>query len=168
MSEPRRTIFSPAQLRALASPARQEILDLLARTGPASAADLGRLLQRPADGLYYHLRALERPGLVRAAGSRTRAGRNEALYRCVPREPALRHDVSPDGNSTAVTAIVASMLRLGIRDFRKAALSGAVRTNGARRDLWALRVAGTPEGQAVEKPRPVEGFAPPHPRPAGA
>ena len=142
MSEPRRTIFSPAQLRALASPARQEILDLLARTGPASVADLGRLLQRPADGLYYHLRALERAGLVRMAGSRTRAGRSEALYRSVHREPALRHDLSPDGNSTAVTAIVASMLRLGARDFRKAAASGAARTEGTRRDLWALRVAG--------------------------
>ena len=141
MAEPRRSITSSAQLRALASPARQEILDILARTGPASAAELGRLLQRPADGLYYHLRALERAGLVRA-GSRTRAGRSETVYRSAYREPALRHDVSPGGNSTAVTAIVASMFRLGVRDFRKAAASGAVRTEGPRRDLWALRVAG--------------------------
>lgn len=141
MAEPRRSITSSTQLRALASPARQEILDILARTGPASAADLGRLLQRPADGLYYHLRALERAGLVRA-GSRVRAGRSETVYRSAYREPALRHDASPGGNSTAVTAIVASMLRLGVRDFRKAAASGAARTEGSRRDLWALRVAG--------------------------
>lgn len=138
----RRTISTSSQLRALASPARQEILDLLARTGPASAADLGRLLQRPADSLYYHLRTLERVGLVRMARSRVRAGRSEALYRSVHREPALRHDVSPGGNSTAVTAIVASMLRLGVRDFRKASMSDEVRTEGPRRDLWALRVAG--------------------------
>ena len=141
MTEPRRTISSSAQLRALASGARQEILDLLARTGPASAADLGRLLQRPPDGLYYHLRALVRAGLVRA-GSRVREGRSEALYRSVHREPTLRHDVGPGGNSAAVTAIVSSMLRLGARDFRKAAASGGVRTEGPRRDLWALRVAG--------------------------
>jgi len=114
---------------------------ILARSGPASAAELGRLLQRPADGLYYHLRALERAGLVRV-GSRTRSGRSETVYRSAYREPALRHDVSPGGNSTAVTAIVASMFRLGVRDFRKAAASGAVRTEGPRRDLWALRVAG--------------------------
>ena len=141
MTEPRRNITSSSQLRALASPARQEILDLLARTGPASAADLGRLLQRPADGLYYHLRALARVGLIRAA-TRVRAGRTETVYRSAHREPALRHDVSPSGNSAAVTAIVASMLRLGVRDFRKAAASGSVRTEGPRRDLWALRVAG--------------------------
>ena len=150
MAEPRRTITSSSQLRALASPARQEILDLLARTGPASAADLGRLLQRPADGLYYHLRALERAGLVRTAGSRVRAGRSEALYRSAHREPAIRHDVAAGGNSTAVSAIVASMLRLGVRDFRKAAASGAVRTEGPRRDLWALRVAGRLTGGDLE------------------
>jgi len=32
----------------------------------------------------------------------------------------------------------------------------------------APATAASPEGQVVEKPRPVEGFAPPHPRPAGA
>ena len=138
----RQAIAAPAQLKALASPARQEVIDLLARMGPASIADLGRLLQRPADGLYYHVRALERAGLVRQAGTRVRGGREEALFRSVHPEPALRHDTSPGGNSPAVTAVVASMLRLGARDFRRAAAAGNARTEGTRRELWAIRVAG--------------------------
>ena len=139
---PSRAITAPAQLRALASPARQEILDLLARSGPASAADLGAWLGRPADGFYYHLRALTRAGLVAEAGARVRGGRSETLYRSIHREPALHHDATPGGNSRAISTIVASMLRLGIRDFRRAAATGTARTEGSRRDLWALRVAG--------------------------
>ncbi len=138
----RQVISAPAQLRALASPARQEVLDLLARMGPASVSSLSGLLKRPADGLYYHLRALERAGLVGRAGTRVRGGREEALFRSVHREPALLHDTSPGGNSTEVTAVVASMLRLGIRDFQRAAAAGNARTEGTRRELWAIRVAG--------------------------
>jgi DNA-binding transcriptional ArsR family regulator len=137
-----RAIASRTQLRALVSPLRQEIVDLLARTGPASAAELGQLIRRAPDGLYYHLRALERAGLVSLAGTRRRGGREEAVYRSTHAQPAVRHDAVPDGNSPQISAIVASMLRLGIRDFRRAAKTGDVRTSGARRDLWALRVTG--------------------------
>lgn len=135
-------ISKPAHLKALASPVRQELLDLLVRTGPASAAELGRLVQRPADGLYYHLRALQRVGLLSSAGTRARAGRGEELFRAVHPEPALHHDPSPGGNSPAVIAIVSSMLRLGVRDFKKGAASSDVRTHGPGRELWALRVTG--------------------------
>ena len=137
-----RAIASRSQLRTLISPLRQEILDLLARTGPASAAELGRLIRRAPDGLYYHLRALERAGLVSLADTRRRGGRAEAVYRSTHAQPAVRHDAVPNGNSTEVAAIVASMLRLGIRDFRRAAMAGDARTRGSRRDLWALRVTG--------------------------
>jgi hypothetical protein len=104
--------------------------------------DLGRLIGRPADGLYYHLRALQRVGLVSKELGPRRAARRETLFSAVHREPELRHDTSPGGNSPAVAGIVASMLRLGIRDFRRASASPDVRTQGARRDLWALRVTG--------------------------
>jgi len=136
------TISKPVHLRALASPVRQELIDLLVRTGPASAAELGRLIQRPADGLYYHLRALQRVGLVSSAGIRARGGRREELFRAIHRVPTLHHDTSPGGNSPGVIAIVSSMLRLGIRDFKKGAASPDVRAQGPKRELWALRVTG--------------------------
>lgn len=138
----RALIADRAQLRALSSPARQELLDLLVRTGAASAAELGRLVGRPADGLYYHLRALERVGLIRADGFEEGAGRKGARYRAVHQEPAIRHDAAPGGNSRDVAAIVASMLRLGVRDFRRASALPGVRTQEPGRELWALRVTG--------------------------
>jgi hypothetical protein len=137
-----RPIGQSRQLRAVASPIRQELLDLLARGGPMTAAELGRLLQRPADGLYYHLHALRRVGLLLEDDAPSAKGRSEARFRTVAAEPALRHDPSPRGNSKEITSIVASMLRLGARDFRAAAASAGVRTDGPRRELWALRAVG--------------------------
>ena len=137
-----RTISEPAQLRVLASPLRQEILDLLARTGDAHVSEIASLLGRPADSLYYHLRALERVGLVRSSRARRNGTRGEMQFRAAHRVPTLLHDATPRGNTPAVASIVASMLRLGIRDFRNAAASDGVRTQGPRRELWALRVTG--------------------------
>src|SRR5437870_8394581 len=143
MTAPRQHVVSrPREIAALRSPARQEIVDVLSRMPRASAADLAATLGRPADGLYYHLRALERAGLVLRAGDRARGRRSEALYRTAAPELALRY-ASPGGKTAAaaVGAVVTSMLRLGIRDFRRALASGAL-VEGPRRELWALRTTG--------------------------
>ncbi|HSE63623.1 MAG TPA: helix-turn-helix domain-containing protein, partial [Thermoanaerobaculia bacterium] len=107
-----RTISEPAQLQVLASPLRQEILDLLARTGDAQVSEIAALLGRPADSLYYHLRELTRVGLVVSSRARANGRRGEMLFRAAHREPTLRHDVSARGNTPAVASIVGSMLRL--------------------------------------------------------
>lgn len=139
---PDRTISEPAQLRVLASPLRQEILDLLVRTGDAQVSEIASLLGRPADSLYYHLRELERVGLVVSSRARANGRRGEMLFRTAHREPTLLHDASARGNTPGVASIVASMLRLGIRDFRNASASEGVCTQGPGRELWALRVTG--------------------------
>src|SRR4029450_2776353 len=77
-----RLIAAPAQVAALLSPVRQEILDALARLGTASIADIAATLGRPADALYYHLRELVRVRLVVRSVS-TRTGRGEALFRTI-------------------------------------------------------------------------------------
>jgi DNA-binding transcriptional ArsR family regulator len=138
----RYVITRAPQFRALASATRQEILDVLARLGAASVSEIAGTLGRPADGVYYHLRVLLRVGLVVAAGERSGEGRAEALFRTRAPEMVLGYDPSPKGKARAVTRIVASMLRLGIRDFRSAFSAGNVRLKGTRRELWALRTTG--------------------------
>ena len=83
------------QMAALASPARQELLDVLARMGAASLAEIGAVLGRPSDGLYYHIRVLQRVALVVPAGTRGRGGRKERLFRATASEFALRYASSP-------------------------------------------------------------------------
>jgi len=135
-------ITRPDQLAAIVSPLRQEILDVMARLGVASLADIASTLGRPADGLYYHVRVLLRVGLLRPAGSRTTGARTEALVRAAASEFALRYAGSPPKEARAATAIVGSMLRLGTRDFRRGLLGPGNVLDGPRREVWALRSTG--------------------------
>jgi len=96
-------------------------------------------LGRPADSLYFHLRTLQRVGLVRSAGSRPAARRREALFRAVGPELSLAYQPGKKGNTREVIAIIGAMLRLGIRDFRNAFRDADAAVSGPHRELWAAR-----------------------------
>ncbi|MGH7741923.1 MAG: hypothetical protein ACRENS_07870, partial [Candidatus Eiseniibacteriota bacterium] len=49
---------------------------------------------------------------------------------------------TPPSHGGAVNAIIASMLRLGMRDFRRALAHDGNRLEGPARDLWAMRTIG--------------------------
>ena len=131
-------IRKPKQLNALVSAVRQEIADILGEMDTASVAEIASALGRPADALYFHLRALTRAGLVRQAGYRKRGRHKEALYRTAG-ELKLAYDPRNADNRRGIQAIVSSMMRLGIRDFGRASQRTDVNVTGARRELWALR-----------------------------
>jgi DNA-binding transcriptional ArsR family regulator len=144
-------VESKRQMRALAASTRQEIVDVLPRMGTVSVAELAAALGRPADSLYYHLRILKRVGLVRSAGSHRSNGRREALYRAVAPEMSLRYELGQKGNNREVNAIIASMLRLGIRDFSTSFKNADASVWGPRRELWALRTTGWLSQQQIEE-----------------
>jgi hypothetical protein len=133
-------ITRPDQLAVLASPVRQEILDVLAGMPMAPIAAIAAALGRPANGLYYHVRELVRVGLVLPVGGGR--GRGQALYRTVARELAIAYDPSSSINVARVSAAVGSMLRLGARDFRRGFSCADVAVSGPRRELWAGRAGG--------------------------
>jgi predicted ArsR family transcriptional regulator len=135
-------IRSKTQLKCLAAASRQEIFDVLEQMGTVSVAELAAVLGRPADALYFHLRALTRAGLVQQAAHRARSGRTETLYRTVKPEVQLGYEPHNAANRRAVSAIVASMLRLANRDFRRSFDGGQVVVSGAQRNLWAWRKVG--------------------------
>jgi DNA-binding transcriptional ArsR family regulator len=139
MGAQRFVIRKQKQLTALASAARQEIVDVLAEAGTLSVAEIALFLGRPADALYFHLRALKLAGLVRQAGYRYRGRRKEALFQTISPDLRLQYEPRSEPNRRAVTAIVSSMLRLGIRDFRRAFQHGNVIVAGRHRELWGLR-----------------------------
>lgn len=135
-------IRSKRQMRALAAPTRQEIVDVLPGMGTVSVAELATALGRPADSLYYHLRMLKRVGLVLSAGSRRLNGRRETLFRAVAPEMSLCYELGRKGNGSQVNAIIGSMLRLAMRDFSNSFKSGEASVSGPNRELWALRKTG--------------------------
>ena len=132
------------QLKALVSPVRQDIVDTLQSLGTASTTDLAEQLGRPADGLYYHVRALLKAGLVVPAGNRPQGGRMEALYRTAAPEQGLKLNYEQPGRSAKLTLerLVASMLRTANRNFREALERPEVVSEGSVRELWAARGKG--------------------------
>jgi len=59
-----RVVDGVETLKALAHPVRMNALGELRRNGPATASELGRVLEESSGSLSYHLRQLERYGFV--------------------------------------------------------------------------------------------------------
>lgn len=136
-------IESPRQQSVLASPLRQEIIDAAAaQGGPLSIADLARVLGRPADRLYFHVRALVKSGLLVVEGERREGRHVSALYRLPGREVRLKYRPTDRANAKRVTAVVDGVLRLARRDFRRRMLSGRAKVEGPGRDTWGGRIKG--------------------------
>ncbi len=125
-------------LRALASAARQEIVDVLASSGPVTVAQLARLLGRRPDALYFHLHALERAGIVRACQPRRIRGRASALFE-LPAPILLDYARAP---RRELARVVRMAVRLALREFERECLSGKHVRGGAMRRLWGGRVMG--------------------------
>lgn len=153
-------VRSEKQLAALIAATRQEVVDVLEQLGTVSVRELAAALGRPADALYFHLRALMRAGLVRRAGYRSRPRGREALYCTAAPKLQLQYEPHKASNRKAVSAIVSSMLRLAIRDFKGAFQRDTVVVCGPRRELWGLRKAGRlSQAGLAEVNRRIEGLA---------
>jgi DNA-binding transcriptional ArsR family regulator len=73
--------------RALADPLRIRLFEALGR-GPRSVKELAAEVGLPPDRIYYHLRHLERAGIVEVADyRRSQSGKAERVYRRAEVEP---------------------------------------------------------------------------------
>lgn len=103
----------PAMLRALGGELRGSIVDLL-RERAASATELADALSVPKGTVGYHLKVLERAGLIRVVATRRVRAVTEKFYGRVARlflvNPEGREESHPKG------AIAAGMLRQGANE----------------------------------------------------
>lgn len=147
-------IRAARQIEALASPARQELIDALALIGPASIAELAEDLGRAPDSLYYHVRKLEHVGLVVRRGVRGEGPREEALFDVPGANMML--DTQPKGARERghLLKLVGAALRMAERDLRSALESGrAVYRMCARRNAWGARVKGWLDAEELAQVR---------------
>lgn len=133
-------IAEPAQLAALASPIRQEIIDGVAAGEAQSVGELARLLGRSPHSLYPHMRALEKVGLVLRQGIRRAGRRDEALYAAPGRPVGIRYDLGSSVFVRNMKPIVASMLRLTQRDFHRRLNDPDATLTLPRVNFWAARI----------------------------
>lgn len=134
-------ITRPAQVRALTSPVRQEIVDALESAGPCTMARLGELIGRPPDGLYFHIRRLVRVGLILEREPH-REGRHVSAVYDLPGRPVRLRYAAP-ASAKDLSAVVAAALRTGSREFaagvREHLRSGAAEPPAG---LWGARAKG--------------------------
>lgn len=141
-TRPTFAIREPRQIEALGSPARQEVVDGLQALGPCSIAELAESLGRAPDSLYYHVRKLERAGLVVQRGARAAGARRGLLYD-TPGLMIVDHEPGTARERRRLVGLVSSALRIAERDLRAAVESGrAVYRRGPRRNAWGARVKG--------------------------
>lgn len=132
--------LTPAQVRCLIAPARQELVDLLESAGPSSVAELGALLGRPADALYHHLRRLVKAGLVREL-ERRKNGRHAFAVYDLGRRP-IRLSYAAPNRPADIARVVAAAQRLTWREFRRALAAGTGVADGPQRTLRGGRAKG--------------------------
>jgi DNA-binding transcriptional ArsR family regulator len=127
--------------RAIVAPLRQDIVDALDAAGPCSIAELAELLGRPADSLYFHLRKLEKVGLI-VEVERRREGRHVFRVYDVPGHPmTLRY--APPIRAADLAGIARSAFRAATKDFAGAVGDESVADKqGPERELWMARAKG--------------------------
>ncbi len=76
-------------LNALGHPLRREILRAMAVGKPVSPRELSEALRQPLSNVSYHVRELEKLGVIEEIGSRQVRGANQHFYRITEwaREP---------------------------------------------------------------------------------
>jgi DNA-binding transcriptional ArsR family regulator len=110
-----------ALLRALASPARIEVVEVIQIRGPSTVAEISAQLGRAPDSLYHHLKQLERAGIVERQGTKRSGGRSGAVYGlCDPEVGAESNDESASDERDAMADLGGAILRLTERDMRSA------------------------------------------------
>ena len=130
-----------AQLHALSTVVRQEIIDAVRHLDSFSVSDVAREMGRPADSLYFHMRILERAGLIVAQGERVTDRRPETVYRsCAPGASIrLSYDSGDPRADKAALKAVRTLLKAAVQDFDAGRASSQAVMQGPERNLWAGR-----------------------------
>lgn len=145
---PATVALTSTQVRALAAPTRQEIVDALESAGPCHVASLARLLGRKPDALYHHLRRLVRVGLI-AEQPRSESDRARGAVYALRVMPRLAYGppIRPADNAR----VIAGAQRLAWREFSRALAAGAGVGKGPQRTLWGARAKGWVKDSAIAR-----------------
>lgn len=107
------------QLRAIADELRSRIVEALAHRA-MTATQLGELLGQPASKIHYHVRELERVGLIRLVATREKSGILEKYYRAVARSYSASRALLLNAPSDETLATLRSYLDSASRGFLRA------------------------------------------------
>ena len=135
------------QIRLLGSPVRQSLVDTIVSSGPCAVGTLSQMLGRPMDRLYYHLRLLEKAGLVIALNVKSGIGRRNTEFDVPGRPVRLQYDLRNAANKRAVGAVARSIWRASQANFARGLHDPDAVVSGSGRNLWTGREQGRLSGR---------------------
>lgn len=112
------------QARELLSPHRAAIMQTLNGRGELVAADLAQHLRIPEKSVYYHLRVLQRSGLIESSEKRQGSTKPQTVFRSLVNPIRLEVDRNDPAFSSLAEKKVKSMLRKLQSDYRRALAVG--------------------------------------------
>jgi predicted transcriptional regulator len=130
-------VNSQAHWDAITSATRFEILEQMRSAAPCSVAELARQMDRPADGLYHHLRKLLEAGLIREVGSRAVGKQVEAVYDLAYDTMIFEVDPRTGRNVLQMQRLTGTLMRLCGRVVEAAISNPAMVGNGAPQNTWS-------------------------------
>jgi DNA-binding transcriptional ArsR family regulator len=138
-------VVTKAQLRALATTVRHDILDRLIALGPLSVRQLAEALGRRPTAIYQHLKKLEKLGLVRGKRSSGREpGRPAMVYEPAGSMIRLTDAAKQNENRKALAKIVRVASMQAARDFEAAFSNPLRKVTGTSRNHTFFRALSTP------------------------
>ena len=124
---PLHLITKPSHWTVMMGPVRFEVLEVMRAIAPCSVREIALALDRPADTLYPHLKALLRIGVVADSGERPGRTRPERVYDLVADD--FRPEFRRAGRNITAKAVDDSMQTMAgmvSRTSRKAAEAGLI------------------------------------------
>jgi|TARA_B100002003_G_C13977561_1_gene472851 DNA-binding transcriptional ArsR family regulator len=129
--EPTRTVETPDQIRALAHPLRQRILELMIDAPITTKQVADRIGEKPTK-LYHHVETLEAAGFIRLVKTQKKRGTVEKYFEAVAERfvmdrQAVEVRSQSDGEQAELETIIATSLDETLDEIRGAMASGLIR-----------------------------------------
>ncbi len=132
-------IRTEEQRRAIGSPLRMELISLFTERRPLSVAQMAERMGRPATAMHYHVRVLEKAGLLRRAGQDRSGRRPETLFVPAADLFMLEHDKGEMDPEAAIKTL-SMAFRLAVTDMKYALDNPSTRSEGGQRNFFGMRL----------------------------
>ncbi len=132
------------QINAIKSQVRQQIMEFLVHQEKCTAKLIAEYINCPHDGIYYHLKALEKVNLIRSREVKKNGVVVDRTFELCNKGNRLIVKYKPNNseNVKAIKELASSISKSAIKDFNDGFFHENVKCEGELRNLWTFRARG--------------------------
>lgn len=129
------TVRTDAEWEAINSPIRVEMIVFMIVAGTCSIRELAALMNRPADGLYHHVRKLVKARIVEEVGVRRVGTQKETLYRTAAADVSIDRNISNRRTRERTIRLFRTIMKHALRTIEASLGSGETVLEGPNQNL---------------------------------